>query len=215
MLTPKMPRRAAWAGVFGLVVASVTSAFVVTGASAAKDAADLPRAFVRQAQVLELERTGVPSPHGLTFSRDSGSFYVVDVPPGRGSPPAATDIVRLAPFELRSGSDQAGSAQIAAAVQDPINIAFDDRRSRLLLLIGNAGQLLDVRARPNGDLEPAALVRHDARRLGLEDPQGMTVDPASGDVFFLDASQPRIVRVEPDTHGGFAAAAVSDVDLRP
>jgi sugar lactone lactonase YvrE len=171
-------------------------------------------AFVRQARVLEAERTGIPSPVGLAFSSASDSFYVVDSRPERGSAPAATDVVRLKPFEWRPYSDRVGSARITAAVQDPVNMAFDVRRGRLLLLTGNAGQLLEVQAGSNGDLDPRTLARHDARRFGLEDPRGMAVDPTSGDVFFLDAGLPRIVRVQPEVDGSFDRAVISEVDLR-
>ena len=58
------------------------------------------------------------------------------------------------------------------------------------------------------------LIRYDARRFGLQNPQGMTVDPASGTLFILDAVGPRIVRVEPGLDGSFDGAVVSEVNLQ-
>ncbi|MET0152504.1 MAG: cadherin domain-containing protein, partial [Candidatus Binatia bacterium] len=46
-------------------------------------------------------------------------------------------------------------------------------------------------------------------------PAGMAVDPASGAIFVLDASGPRIARLEPGSDGGFADADVSSIDLAP
>ena len=166
---------------------------------------------MRQARVLESDRTGISSPVGLAFSSASESFYVIGARPGGAS--ADTEVVRLTPFELSPVSDRRGSARIAAAVRDPVNLAFDARYTRLLLL-DNADRLLEVLPDSGGDLDPRTLVRRDALRLDLRDPQGMTVDPASGVVFVLDAAQPRIVRIEPDASGSFDAATVSEVDLR-
>ena len=138
-------------------------------------------------------------------------LYVIGARSGGG--PAETDVVRLAPFELSPLSDRAGEARIAAALKDPVNVVFDARHARLLLL-DSADRLLEVRSDASGDLDPRTLVRRDALRLDLRDPQGMAVDPASGAVYVLDASGPRLVRIEPAADGSFDAATVSDVDLR-
>ncbi len=197
----------------GLVVAFLVSVFFTVTASAAPDATNSSggAAALRQAQVLEVDRTGIAAPVGLAFAADTKSFHVVGARPGGG--PADTDVVRLTPFALSPVSDRAGSARIAAAVKDPVNMAFDLRRDRLLLL-DNADRLLEVRTDANGDLDPRTLVRRDALRLDLRNPQGMTVDP-SGAVFILDATQPRILRLEPAADGSFEQALISEIDLRP
>ena len=199
---------------FVLVGAVVVSAVSVVSAAAAPESSrqQAQSGTVRQAQVLEHDRTGVDAPAGLAYSSTSRSFYVIGARSGAG--PAETDVVRLAPYEFSPVSDRAGEARIAASVKDPANVAFDARHARLLLL-DNADRLLEVRADSKGDLDPRTLVRRDALRLDLRDAQGMTVDPASGVVFVLDAAQPRVVRLEPDATGSFDAATVSDVDLSP
>ncbi len=197
---------------YGLVSAFLVSAFFSVTASAALDGGP-PQgsAVVRQAQVLEVDRIGVASPVGLAFAAGTKSFHVVGARPGGGAPD--TDVVRLTPFAHSPVSDRAGSARISAAVKDPVNVAFDPRHSRLLLL-DNADRLLEVRANANGDLDPRTLARRGALRLDVQDPQGMTVDP-SGAVFILDAAQPRILRLEPTADGGFDKALIAEIDLRP
>jgi len=206
------PRRPAGFNAFGLVAAAVVGAVFVVSAGAALDTGQqaVGASPVRQARVLEHARTGIDAPAGLAFSSSTRSFYVVGARPGAAA--ADTDIVRLTPFALSPVSDRAGSARIAAALKDPVNVAFDARGKRLLLLDA-ADRLLEVRADASGDLDPASLVRRDALRLDLRDPQGMAVDPASGVAFILDAAEPRIVRVEPAADGSFDAATTSDVDL--
>ena len=193
-----------------LVLAGAVFVLFGVKASAAPEATPRGGGPARLVHVLEAERTRVASPVGLAFSSSSNSFYVVG---RRGGESAETEVVRLTPFAASPISDRAGSARIAAALADPVNLAFDERRGRLLLL-DNADRLLEVRANANGELDPRALVRHDARRLDLRNPQGMTVDPASGVVFVLDTDLPRLVRIEPGADGSLDAAAVSEIDLR-
>ncbi|MGH3135746.1 MAG: cadherin domain-containing protein [Gaiellaceae bacterium] len=195
-----------------LAAATVVLAMSVVTAAAAPGAGNQSAAGAtpRQARALESDRTGVEAPIGLAFSSASESFYVIAAGPGGN--PADTEIVKLTPFALSPVSDRAGSARIAAALRDPINMTFDTRGNRLLLLDA-ADRLLEVRAEANGDLDPSTLVRRDALRLDLRDPQGMAVDPASGVVFVLDAAQPRIIRIEPAADGSFDAATTSDVEL--
>jgi DNA-binding beta-propeller fold protein YncE len=195
-----------------LVGAVVVSAVSVVSAAAAPDASrqQARSGTVRLAQVLENDRTGVDAPAGLAFSLSSKSFYVVGAGSGGGA--TETAVVRLAPFELSTADARAGEARIAAAVKDPVNVVFDAGHARLLLL-DNANRLLEVSSGASGDLDPRTLVRRDALRLDLRDPQGMAVDPASGAVYVLDASGPRLVRIEPAAGGSLDAATVSDVDL--
>ncbi len=194
----------------GLGVASLVYVVFAVTAAAAPVATGAESAPLREAQVLEQDRTGIAAPVGLAFAADTKSFHVVGARPGGATD---TDVVRLTPFALSPVSDRAGSARIAAAVKDPVNMAFDGRRNRLLLL-DNADRLLEVRTNAGGDLDPRTLVRRDALRLDLRDPQGLTVDP-SGAVFILDAAQPRILRVEPTADGGFEQALITEIDLRP
>jgi uncharacterized protein YjiK len=191
------------------LIALLALLLVPKASTAPKVAAAPGDAFVRQAQVLEAERTGLAAPAGLAFSSSSGAFYVTEAGPAV----AETEVVRLNPFRFSPQSDRAGQARIQAAVRDPINLAFDPRGSRLLLL-DQADRLLEVRLDANGDLDPRTLVRRDALRLELPDPQGMSVDPATGMVFILDAAQPRLVRVVPAADGSFEQATVSEIDLR-
>jgi len=195
-----------------LVLAGLVSVLFTVRAAAAPDRARSVSGapVVRQARVLEVERTGVASPAGLAFSPGGDSFYVVDAKPEG----ASTEIVVLTPFKLSPVSDRSGSVRIAAAVSDPVNMVFDRRRNRLLLLDA-ADRLLEVHADANGDLDARTLVRHDALRLELRDAQGMTVDPASGSVFILDSGASRILRIEPGADGTFDAAAISVVELEP
>jgi hypothetical protein len=203
-----------WLAASGLVLAGIISVFSISGASAAFQAQQAKRGHVRHVQAFEEERTGVSSPVGLAFSSATKAFYVLGGRRGGGGSLSEADVAKLTPFSHSPDSDRSGSARLAAAVQDPINIAFDPRGNRLLLL-GHARELLEVRVLGAGDLDRGSLNRRDATRFELRDPQGMTVDPSSGVVYILDAGSSSIVRVEPDASGRFDTGTVSEIDLPP
>jgi VCBS repeat-containing protein len=164
--------------------------------------------FVRQARALKIDRAGIQNPAGLAFSPAANAFYVVQGQRPDQAPPAQADIIKMT-----SLADRVGSARIAAMVQDPINIAFDDRFNRLLILQSPANKLVEVLEDADGNLDPSTISRYDVRHFGLQDPQGMAVDPASGTLFILDAAVPRVLRIEPEADGSFAQAVIAEVDL--
>jgi len=164
--------------------------------------------FVREVRALEIERAGIQNPAGLAFSPAANAFYVVKGQRQGQPPPAQTDIIKITAFAGR-----AGSARIAATVQDPINMAFDGRFNRLLILQSSANQLVEVSEDADGNLDPSTMSHHDVRHFGLQNPQGMAVDPAGGALFILDAAVPRILRIEPEADGSFAKAVIAEVDL--
>src|SRR3989337_3956461 len=96
-------------------------------------------ANIRMVRAFELDETGLSNPAGLAFSAKAQAFHVVEGR-GQGQPlPAVTDIVELTPFPERTGT-----ARIAAQVKDPINMAFDNRFNRLLILQSPANRLIEV-----------------------------------------------------------------------
>jgi DNA-binding beta-propeller fold protein YncE len=182
--------------------------FSLIGSSAtvAKDGS----AFVRQVRVIETDVLGLRNPAGLVFSPEANAFHVAEARKPTQPPTPFSDIMMITPTE-----DLAGSARIAAAITDPINMAFDGKARRLLIFQSTANKLIEVTVGPDGKLDPTMLVRHDARHFGLQNPQGMAVDPVSGHLFVLDVSGPRIVRIEPQPDGGLDSVQVTQVDLQP
>ena len=160
-------------------------------------------AFVRTARVLTSSETGISAPVGLAAVPKRSVLFVVQAPGAK-----RTNVVSLDRF-----GRSAGSARLAAAAHDPINMAFDARRHRLLLLSAR-DQLLEAKVNANGELAPKTLHRVDGAQFDLMDPQGMAVDPQSGTLYILDAGRPQVVRVEPAADGSFRTAVRSELDLR-
>jgi uncharacterized repeat protein (TIGR01451 family) len=155
---------------------------------------------IRVARVIEMERPGHPKPAGVAFSPRANSFLVH----------AFSDFIQITHVGKR-----AGSARIEATVESPINLTFDSKANRLLIYQPVPKTLIVVDAGPDGTLIPSSLRRINVHHFGLDDAQGMTVDPETGILYVLDAAPPRIVRIEPDFSGGFEGAAISEIDLSP
>jgi len=184
-----------------LLVANLFSSFA--GSSRVQAQAD--QAFVREERILELRQTGITNPAGLAFSLRANTFYMIEA---RNRGQSISNLVKLTPF-----ADRAGVARIAAAIQDPRNMAFDERYSRMLIFQFPSNQLVEVLEDANGNLDPSTVVRRDGRRFGLQDPQGLTVDPDSGALYFVDSGGARLVKVQPGADGSFDGAAVSIANL--
>jgi uncharacterized repeat protein (TIGR01451 family) len=166
------------------------------------------RASVRQVQAIEVEKLGLANPAGLAYSPAAKSLLVVETPLLGGFSAPFSGIAAIAPLE-----DQAHIVYLLFKIVDPLNMAFDGQANRLLLYHAPTRELIEVGAGPDGLLNPAMVTRHDARQFGLERPQGMAIDPASGRLFFLDSAGPRIVSIDPDLEGKFGEVVVRQVDL--
>ena len=163
-------------------------------------------AYWRLARNIETDRFGIPHPVGLAFSPATNTFMVPQVP-SAGQPNAgATDFVTFT-----SLADPAGTAPVATAIADSLNIAFDQKANRLLFFDAASSQLGEARARPGGGLDPSstAITRYAVRQYGVQTPRGMTVDPASGRLFILDSAARRIARIDPGPGNSFDGAAAA------
>jgi len=189
---------------FKLSILSLVLALSLPFLHVPRSAAQANAAFIRQIRTLESDQTGLLHPAGLAFSTRANAFQVLQRPGAS----ADTELIKLTPF-----ADRAGSARIAAAIKDPINVAYDNQVGRLLILHSSDNQLLEVREDANGDLDPSTLTRHNIREFELQDPQGMDFDAVGGGLYVLDAVGPRIVRVQAGVDGSFEGAEITMIDL--
>ena len=160
----------------------------------------------KEVRSIETEPFNVQNPVGLTFSPEANAFLILE---------AATDSQDDSEVILMDllGNDLTGSVTIAAAISDSINFAFDSNANRLLMLQSDGNTLFVINAGNNGDpgTTPSETIATD--QFGLRSPQGIAVDSANGDIFILDSSGPRILRVIPGLNGDLISAQISEVDL--
>jgi hypothetical protein len=126
---------------------------------------DSSRSTVRVARVIEMGQLGRPTPSGIAFSPRAHSFLVH----------AFSDFTQITHV-----GELAGSARIEATIESPINLTFDSKANRLLIYEPVLKTLMVVEAGPDGTPIPRSLRRINVRHFGLDDAQGMTVDPETG-----------------------------------
>lgn len=166
--------------------------------------------FVRRVRSIETKDLNILKPAGLSYSPQANAFYVLSGRSPNQAVPANADL-----FLLTSTEKIVGTARIAAQIKDPINVTFDAKMNRLLIFKTPANQLIEVQAGSDGNLDPRTLTRFNVQHFGLDNPQGISIDPASGHLFILDAVGPVLVHVEPSLDGGFDNAVIAKLDLPP
>jgi len=167
---------------FALALSSVSSAqeraagaehrqflpLIMSGSAQEQAAADY-----RHVRSIETEDVGFARPAGLAYSAASDTFLVVQRSEA-GQPAGATEVVLLTQL-----GERAGSVRIAATVRDPVNMAYDGRAERLLVLT-SVGTLLEVKTGPSGALNPAGLRRYpEARATRCGRPLASRMNPTN------------------------------------
>jgi DNA-binding beta-propeller fold protein YncE len=156
------------------------------------------------------------------FKTPDSIFPGIAFPPGANTlllvnqPDKQAGIVLLSPPK---GNKDAVSRK-SLPVDDPINIAFDtvsgDAKgyglSRLFLLDADLDELVAIRSGARNVMDPANIKRLNVQRFGITDPQGMTINPETGQLLVLDGGHlPRIINIQPKPGREFADAKIEPV----
>jgi DNA-binding beta-propeller fold protein YncE len=163
--------------------------------------------YIEEVRTIDTNDAGLLNPAGLAFSFDANLFFILEA-----HSTTHANIATLTPFE-----ELVDTLSVDVSTVDPTNLAFDNLFDRLLLFDSGANELVAIKTRPDGYLDPLpqAITRFQAEQFGLQEPQGMTINPANGHVFILDSAARQIVRIEPESDGTFGGAVISRVDLTP
>lgn len=164
---------------------------------------------IRMIREFEINEIGIQNPAGIAFSQHANAFHVVEIDKPSTSPFNYSNIVMTTAVE-----EQIGSARIPARIENPKNTAFDNKFNRFLIFQTKSNKLISIDATPDGNLDASSLKRYDARDFDLQDPQGMAVDPMSGQVVILDRAVSQIVQIQPKEGGSFDGAAISQVTMQ-
>ena len=131
--------------------------------------------------------TAAPEPREIR-SLEFDDYFGIDLdgalpfPPGAGTALLLSEGsetgARLVPMG-ETGPNDAEAVELA----DPINTSFDARTHHPRLVVFDQG-VLTLRSVDSAQIGSES---YDWRSLGIEDPQGVAVDPESGSVFVLDA----------------------------
>jgi len=167
--------------------------------------AKAPSDSVRQIRTIETAAADAPSPEGLSYSGRSGNFLILEKRDENSLPVSRVSSLSGASEKVRE------KFFLEAEVLDPINVAFDEKAQRLLIFNKDSGKFTVVPADAEGRLRPGKMWQQLGDPFDVQDPQGMSVDPSSGEIFILDGHGPRIVSIQ--SSRGFRKARVSSIDL--
>lgn len=161
---------------------------------------------------------------GDLFSQD---FFIGDTPPdltGVAFPPKAQTLILLnqpkgkASVVLVAPAKKGEALRAPVEIPDSINIAFDPvsesakgfNVSRLFLLDNELDELIVIKSKVRNVMNSSKIKRFETKEFGIVDPQGMTLDPVTGQLFVLDSSGPRLIGIQPRRDRDY-----SDVDITP
>ncbi len=181
--------------IIALMLLMLLLSLLMIGAASANDQSS----YIGLIRKMENEETGLVNPAGIVFSSRANDFHVFDSPGSQNNLLNATVINDVSVF-----GHNVDSALIMVGIENPINIAMDNKLGRLLMYQGSTQQLFEVYEDSEGSLDPNTLTTYDGNGFGLLDPQGMTFDPVQGYLYFLDTVGPRLVRVMLQPDGNFA-----------
>ncbi len=190
----------------GLLVSFIFFSLGINQTSAAQ-AQSFPEE-IRIIRQITSDEIGTPRPAGIAYSTTSGEFHLVRGIDEGQRLPGLLDVQQMNRF-----MHERGSSLIDLALADPINITFDPVSSRLLIYHSSAHSLAAVMQNAAGKLIPNSLTLYDLEHIGLQSPQGLSIDQESGDLFVLDSAANKIVRITPEQGGNFSGAGSTSIDL--
>ncbi len=151
---------------------------------------------------------------------------------GIGFPPGAQTLLFLnhaggARLDLMTPPTDMNSKiqRTSVDIVDPINIAFDMKSRgargfnlfRLFIWDFSLGQLICIKSGPRNIIKPGSRSdvdlskKVDFQRVGVTNPQGMTLDPATGILYLLNASTQQIISIKRKMGGSCDGVEISQV----
>ncbi len=146
----------------------------------------------------EADRLQITFPAGLAYVPEGDAFVLLSAEPVG---PAYDGYTLYDP-----AVNEARPLSGGPAIGSPLNMTYDGTRERLLLLDTTTSELVAASLAA----DQAALSvnnRYSILELGLQQPAGMAVDPATGALFILDSAANNITRITPGSDGSYASAA--------
>lgn len=163
--------------------------------------------FVQTSRVFEdvFETTNTARPSGLVFSPKAQRFWAST---------ASSDGSNLTWVNLTPDDEKLpDSTQFGVAIENPLNTVFDPKFNRFIAFNSSTQKWIEVKAKSDGTIDPTQLTQIQAPAVVGLNPQGMTIDPANGDLYLLDPTNKAIVRVRPQANGSLTGATLSSVTL--
>jgi hypothetical protein len=146
--------------------------------------------YIGLVQKISGDKSGLLNPGGIVYSLRANVYYVIETSNRSALKSNRTEIKRLSVL-----GQSTGSTQIEISIDNPINMAMDNRLGRLLIYQNSTSQIVEINESVSGNLEANSITSHNATAYRLQNPQGMSFDPVSNSLYILDAAGPRVIRI--------------------
>lgn len=172
------------------------------------EAAQAQDGFMHEVRRLYTSDFGVPNPAGLVYLPEEDTFQIINAGPSDQGRSTFTELVVIGRDE-----ELQGSRRVPVAGLDPLSSTYDEHSGGFLMLDRHGQNLVSVPAGADAKMQPSMLARHNIKSWGLNQSGGLTVDQKGGQIFILDLSGPRLLKVKPKGSTGWDDAYVAEVDL--
>lgn len=169
--------------------------------------------ILRHVRTFETAQLELLEAAGLAYLPGRDIFVVLE-PNKNARPGSAWSLVLINGFE-----DFEGTLALPPSISGNLSLTFDGAAHRLLLFSHAVHELIEIPLDPSGLPDISSISRINVSHFNLQNPQGMTVDPGTGNLYFLDSASQGLLRVELDPFAREKGAAahgsgrVSWVDL--
>lgn len=198
-----------WRSMTRCLVVVVVFTWIMAYLAYTAEAVQRKDGFFHEVRYIYTSDLGVPNPIGVAYLPKIDTFQVMNASPSDQSLSTFTDLVSITMDEKSNRL-----IRVPVANLDPLNSTFDEHLGGFLILERNCQNLVLVPVGADGNLQPSMLSRHNAKSWGVRKPAGLTVDQDGGQIFILDLSGPRLVKIKPESNKGLDEAFVSEVDLQ-
>ena len=164
---------------------------------------------VRAVRLIETSEVGIFSPVGIAFSPKAKKFLILERQKSRRSVDDIGQFVLVSPF-----GEKASLGELNFSIDNPINIAYDNHTNQLIILLAGKKRLVELAVGRDGIPILSKAKKTPIQKFGIDDPQGIAIDPETGDLVVLDSAGPRVFRINRKNPRGLKGKNFSEIDLQ-
>mgnify|MGYP000937148075 CR=1 FL=1 len=153
--------------------------------------AQVPPGYFREVRMIYTAEYGIAEPSGVVYAPDLNALLVIADPPNQDDSNSIASGVAINLFE-----DLLGDFNFRVDINSPVNFSYNPRQDSFFLLDSNSNRLVEISQQSNGLPQHANqdTANFSIETLQVSNPQGITFDPATGNLFILDARKLEIGR---------------------
>ena len=162
--------------------------------------AQAPAGYFREVRTIYTAEYGIARPSGVIYAPDLNALLVMQDTPSQDNSSLIASGIAINLFE-----DLVGDFNFQVDINTPANFSYNPRQDSFFLLDSNANRLVEITQQGDGlpQRSNQNSVDFSIEALQVNNPQGISFDPATGNLFILDARKLEVLKVSPDASGSY------------